>query len=338
MISIALVGVAHIHTPGFVSTIQKREGSIQVAKVWDHDASRAEARASELGAKVVRDVTEIWDDRDIRGAVICPETCRHEELVIAGARAKKHLFVEKPLGMDARDAAAMAQAVESAGVMFQTGYAMRSWAPVRFLKEHVDRGTFGKITRARASICHDGALKGLFDGEWRWMADVAQAGVGAFGDLATHGLDVLIWLFGEVESVAATLDNGTARYPNCDETGEAILRFKNGVIATLAGAWDDVANPVQYLVSGTDAHAAIIHDEVNFISRKLGFETPGPIKSDQLPRGRPFPLELFLDALEGKSVELISAKEAAYRCVVMEAIYQAAKTRTWITLARERVL
>jgi predicted dehydrogenase len=156
--------------------------------------------------------------------------------------------------------------------------------------------------------------------------------VGAFGDLGTHGLDILIWLFGEVESVTATLDNGTARYPDCDETGEAILRFKSGVIATLAAAWDDVSNPVQYLISGTEAHAAIINDELHFVCQKLNHDGATPMAANHLPSGYPLAFDMFLDALEGKSMPLVSVREAAYRCVVMEAIYQAARTRSWASV------
>jgi predicted dehydrogenase len=332
MITVALVGAAHIHTPGFIKTIIQRKGSIQVTKVWDHDGQRAQFRADELGASAVGEVDDIWRDPEVKAVVICSETDRHERLVLAAAQAGKHMFVEKPLGMGARDAAAMAQAVQRRGLIFQTGYFMRSWPPALFLKEQVEKGTLGRITRARASVSHNGALQGLFDKEWRWMADVKQAGIGAFGDLGTHGLDILIWLFGEVESVTATLDNGTARYRDCDETGEAILRFKNGVIATLAAAWDDVANPVQFLISGTEAHAAIINDDVQFICKSRGFDGAQPLKSDQLPRGRPMAFDMFLDALEGKSMPLIGASEAAYRCVVMEAIYRAARNRGWISV------
>jgi predicted dehydrogenase len=175
-------------------------------------------------------------------------------------------------------------------------------------------------------------LGGWFDIEWRWMADVKQAGVGAFGDLGTHALDILIWLLGEVDSVTATLDNGTARYPGCDETGEAILRFKNGVIGTLAAAWDDVANPVQYLVSGTEAHSAIINEELYVVSKSLGLDGKSPVKYADCPKGLPHAFELFLDAIEGRDVPLVSAREAAYRSAVMEVIYRSAVQNKWLTV------
>ncbi len=329
MITVGMVGCAHIHTPGFIKMLQKR-GDVKVSRIWDHDPARASKRADELGGTAENEVDAIWRDPSITATIVCSETDRHQALVVGGTAAGKHLFVEKPLGLGAKDAYAMADAIESAGVKFQTGYMSRGWPPILFLREHVQKGTFGKITRVRGSNCHSGALGGWFDTEWRWMADVKQAGCGAFGDLGTHALDILLWLFGEVESVVATLDNGTARYPDCDETGEAILRFKSGIIGTLAAAWDDLADPMGYMISGTDAHAAIIHGQVYLTSKKLGLDGKAPVKEEQMPKGWPHAFELFLDSVAGKDVPLVGAREAAYRSAVMESIYQAARKRQWV--------
>lgn len=322
MTGVALVGCAHIHTPDFVQRLKART-DIRVKFVWDHDASRGRKCADELGATFVAEEQSIYDDPATVAVIICSETNRHEALAIPAARAKKHLFIEKPLGIGSRDANAIADAITQAGVIFQTGYNNRSWPPILYLREQVRKGAFGKITRARASVCHAGAIKGWFDKEWRWMADPKQAGVGAFGDLGTHALDILIWIFGQVDSVAAMLDPGTARYPDCDETGEAIMRFRNGVIATLAAGWDDVANPLSWQISGTEAHAMILNDDVYLNNKKVS----------QLPAGQPLAFDLFLDAITGKrDLPLVPVRDAAYRCTVMETIYAAAKERAWLPL------
>ena len=124
MTQVALVGGAHVHTPGFVKRLQARP-DVTVKYVWDHDAERAQKWAAELAAQTVADLDLIWSDPEISGAIICSETDRHKPLVLAGAEAGKHLFVEKPLGIGAADAYDMADAIEAAGVLFQTGYFMR---------------------------------------------------------------------------------------------------------------------------------------------------------------------------------------------------------------------
>ena len=339
-VQLALVGCAHIHTPGFINMLKKRD-DVKVKSVWDDHAVRAQKRAAELGAAVVEDVGEIWKDKEITAAIICSETDGHEALVLAGTKAKKHLFVEKPLGMGARDAYKMADAIEKAGVLFQTGYFRRGDASLRFLRDQVSAGRFGKITRVRASNCHSGALGGWFDAkpdqpeaDWRWMADPARAGCGAFGDLGTHVLDILLWVFGDVESATAALDPGTARYgEQCDETGEGLLRFADGTIATLAAAWDDVANPVEFLISGTEGHAVIVNKQLFFQSKQVeGADGKNPVPAEQIPAGAPHAFDLFLDAVAGKepALPLVTPREAAYRNAVMDALYEGARTKKWM--------
>ena len=102
-VQIALVGAGHIHTPGFVKRLQARS-DVAVQWVWDHDPERAARNAAELKAQIAQNPEVIWADPEIQAVVICSETDRHEALVTAGAQAGKHLFVEKPLGLGAKDA------------------------------------------------------------------------------------------------------------------------------------------------------------------------------------------------------------------------------------------
>jgi len=328
MTNLAFIGCAHIHTPSFINMLKKRD-DVKVTAVWDYDRERAERRAGELGAAVVEDVAAIWQDASIPAVIVCSETNRHEELVLAGAAAKKHLFVEKPLGMGAKDAWAMAKAIEAAGVIFQTGYFMRSSPVHRFLKEQIAAGHFGKITRIRHNNCHSGSLGGWFDGEWRWMADLAIAGVGAFGDLGTHSLDVMLWMMDQpVTSVTGSIHMVTGRYGDCDESGEALLNFASGAVGAIDAGWVDVANPASLLISGTEGCAWLSEDGLHYKSSHVP-GADGGVWAD-LPSALPHAFELFLDALGGKDVPLVSAGEAALRSAVMEAIYRGAAGQTWV--------
>ena len=86
MTTLAFIGCAHIHTPGFIKGVQKRDG-LKVKSVWDHDPSRAKKRADELKAQVVDDFKSIYADSEIDGVIICSETNRHEELIVPAAEA-----------------------------------------------------------------------------------------------------------------------------------------------------------------------------------------------------------------------------------------------------------
>jgi predicted dehydrogenase len=328
-ITMAFVGCAHIHTPGFINLLKGRK-DVKVKSVWDHEAARAEKRAKELGAQVAREIKTVWSDPEIAAVVICSETNRHHDLVLAAAKAGKHMFVEKPLGITARESNAMANAIEKAHVLFTTGYFMRTDPKHLFLKSEIAKGNFGKITRVRGSNCHEGSLGGWFDTEWRWMADPKIAGVGAFGDLGTHKLDILMWLMGDVEAVTAHVNIVTGRYGDCDESGEALIQFKNGVTGTLAAGWVDVDDPVQLLISGTEGHATIVNNQLYYKSKKAPAADGKAPYLANLPAGPKAPLHQFVDAVAGaKDQPLVTPREASARVSVMEAMYKAARERKW---------
>ena len=335
---LAFLGCAHIHTPGFVKLLAARP-DVRVKWAWDHDPARVAVRAPELRAQV-GSLEQIFGDPEVKAVVICSETDRHPALVRAAAAAGKHMFVEKPLGVTAADSRAMAGAIEKAGLLFTTGYFMRTDPKHLFLRQQVLEGAFGTITRACAWNCHSGALAGWFDEKpgqpaesWRWMADPRVAGVGGFGDLGTHSLDILMWMLGDVAAVSAEVRDVTRRYGDCDETGTAMLRFRSGALGTLTAGWVDVANPVTLEVAGTEGHAVVFNDALYFESKKV----PGSRSSErwtQLPPGPQAPMHQFVDAVRGvPNQPLVTPREAAARVAVMEAMYLSARGRQWTEVA-----
>jgi predicted dehydrogenase len=173
-------------------------------------------------------------------------------------------------------------------------------------------------------------MRGLFDTEYAWMADLKQAGVGAFGDLGTHSLDIMLWMLGDVNRVTATLGVATGRYGDTDEFGEGLLEFASGTAGSLAAGWVDVVHPVGLILSGTEGHAHIANGQLFFQSSHV----PGADGKEpwtRLPEGWPHAFELFLDALTGKDAPLVQVREAAVRSAVMEALYDGARTHQWVT-------
>jgi predicted dehydrogenase len=331
--------VAHIHVPGFTQLLAARE-DVRVKWAWDEDPARVAKWGAVVSARTAASVAEILADPEVAGVLIASETNRHKELVLAATAAGKHLFVEKPLAGTGAESREMAGAIEAKGLLFTTGYFMRTDPKILFLREQVAKGAFGRVTHAAAWNCHSGSLGGWFDEKpgnvaetWRWMADPKVAGVGAFGDLGTHSLDVLMWLLGPVEATTAEVRVVTGRYGDCDETGTAMLRMKDGVVATLVAGWVDAANPVTLQIAGTEGHAVVVRDQLHFESKRVPGSTLGePVKG--LPPGPKAPLMQWVDAVGGQKGEpLVTPREAAARVAVMEAAYESARSGRWVSVA-----
>ncbi len=328
-VTLALLGVAHMHTPTFLQVLQTRD-NVKIACIWDHDASRAVRCAEQCGAKAAKSVDEVLGDSSVSGVVILSETSLHAELATAAAKAKKPMFVEKPIGVGAADAAQIADAVETAGVLFTTGYHLRTIPKYIFVKQNLDKGNFGKIVRAHCSFSNDCVLQGTFDKDAKWTVDRKWGALGGFADTGTHALDMLMWLLGDVESVIAEPRTVTNRYPDCDETGQGMIRFTSGVTGTISAGWVEPENPVGLLISGTEGHAAVFNDRLHLRTKKVA-GADGARPWGKLPPGPDHPLLQFVAAVAGaKGLPLVTAREAAARVKVMEAMYRSARERKWV--------
>lgn len=331
-VTLALLGVAHMHTPMFLNVLKTRE-DVKVAWVWDHDPARAAKVAGQCGAKVATTVEQVLGDAAVAGVVILSETNLHGKLAIQAAKAGKHLFVEKPLGVSGKEAAEIAAAVEKAGVRFTTGYHLRTIPKYIFVKENIDKGNFGKIVRAECSFANDCVLQGVFNEDFKWTVDSKSGALGGFADTGTHALDMLMWMLGDVEAVTADIRTVTRRYPNCDETGQALVRFRSGVTGTVSAGWIEPENPVSLLVSGTEGHAVIFNDRLYLRTKKVT-GADGTRPWGKLPAGPDHPLLQFVDTVTGKKgLPLVTAGEAVARVAVMEACYESSRQGKWVSMS-----
>ncbi len=321
----AFVGLAHIHTPGFIRTINNR-ADVECRYVYDHDAARAEKRAGELSAEVAS-LDAILADPEVTSVVICSETRHHLDLVVRAAEAGKHIFVEKPLAITGDEANTIADAVQRAGVTFQTGFFNRSTPGNQFIKQEIEAGHLGTVTRMRFTNCHQGALAGWFDTEWAWIVDKNEAGGGGFADLGAHALDIVLWAMtptcGEATKFAATLGNATGRYPDVDEWGAGLVTFESGAVAVVEAGWVDPKYSAPVEVHGTQGQILVHDGKVFYFSEHVEGADGG--EWTDLPAKLPHAFELFWDKLEGQDVPLVSVEGAADESRVMHQLYLAAQ-------------
>lgn len=336
----AFVGTAHIHMNDFVRRLLARKDDIAVTRIYDHDAARGQSYAAKFdGAAFTDDPQAIFADPNIQSVVICSETVHHKGLVLAAANAGKHIFCEKPLGLGQADADEMAQAIRDANVTFQTGFFMRSNPIHQFVKREVQAGHLGKLTRVRYSNCHEAALAGWFDTDYRWLTDARLAGGGALLDLGAHVLDLILSTYpqteGEVVGLRGMVGSRGGRYGSeIDEYGSAVLQFASGMIAELEASWADpkLRSPLE--VHGTEGEISAQGSTVTYYSKHVdGYAEPTVVAD--LPPAAPHAFELFWEALLGHAlpVALVGVDEAAQGSRVMEALYASAGRSTTTGLA-----
>ncbi|MFJ6841898.1 Gfo/Idh/MocA family protein [Streptomyces griseoluteus] len=162
----------------------------------------AEEAAAQYGfASATRDWREVAADPRVRAVSVTAPNFLHREIGVAMAEAGKHLWIEKPVGLSAADARAVAEAVAAAGVQAAVGFNYRNAPAVESARDLIASGGLGRITHARVRLLSDYAAHP--DGALTWRYERGRGGSGVLGDLASHGADLAYFLLGDIASLAA---------------------------------------------------------------------------------------------------------------------------------------
>ena len=213
--------------------------------VCARNAERAQAFAANWGYQSVEtDWRALVARPDIDLIDIASSNDTHHEIAIAAAQAGKIVMCEKPLGRNAKEAAAMVAAVESAGVPNTVWYNYRRVPAVTMLKQFIDEGRLGRIFHYRAKFLQDWTISQDLPqgGEGLWRLDVNIAGSGVTGDLLAHCIDTALWLNGSISEVSAMTETfvkqrkhnltGKMEPVGIDDASAVLGRFENGSLAT----------------------------------------------------------------------------------------------------------
>jgi predicted dehydrogenase len=163
---------------------------------------RAAAAADQYGfVRATEDWRDVLADPQVQAVSVTLPNDLHREVGVAVARAGKHLWIEKPVGLTTDDAVAVAAAVADAGVQAAVGFNYRHVPAVDRARDLIASGAVGRVTHARFRLFSDYAADP--EGALTWRYQRARGGSGVLGDLASHGVDLVRHLLGEVSEVAA---------------------------------------------------------------------------------------------------------------------------------------
>ncbi|MFJ2509794.1 Gfo/Idh/MocA family protein [Streptomyces griseoviridis] len=174
----------------------------ELVAVADEVPGRAEEAAERYGfATATRQWRAVLDDPAVDAVSVTAPNFLHREIGVAVAEAGKHLWIEKPVGLDLADARAVADAVARAGVRGAVGFNYRNAPAVERARELIAGGGIGTVTHVRVRLFSDYAAHP--EGALSWRFERERGGSGVLGDLASHGADLARHLLGDITSVTA---------------------------------------------------------------------------------------------------------------------------------------
>jgi predicted dehydrogenase len=198
-----------------------KSGEVEVRAIASRSAARAKQAAAQWGIpRSYGSYEELLADRDIEAVFIPLPNHLHAEWIRKCADAGKHVLCEKPLGLNAREAAESVAHAQKAGVLLMEAFMYRFHPQWRRALELVRIGEIGALRAVHTYFVYD--LKDPNN-----IRNKLDAGGGALMDIGCYAVSVPRWLFGrEPERVLGVIQRDDAF--KTDIFSSAILDFGEG--------------------------------------------------------------------------------------------------------------
>ncbi len=270
------VGIAHYHTMSLLA-----DGRAEIAAVYNSKPDLAAAFLTDHGleqARVCGSYSELLDAVD--AVDICSPNSTHIDYVLQAVQADKHIFVEKPLALNARDSYQAVKALEGRNLFNMVGFVYRYAYAAQELRKLVEN-EIGRVYTFAGSFGGRRLADPDLPLEWRMVRE--HSGTGALGDFGSHLVDLADFTaglrFDAVNAMTSTV------VPERPANPEGLTQVENDDQAAFTAS--TAANALaSFTVSrvGMDAMNLLIAGEGGLL--RLSFANPQVINYLPAPGGK----------------------------------------------------
>lgn len=282
---------------------------------------RTRANAENYAAR--HGVSRIFDsadalilDPEIDAVYIATPPDSHETYALAVADAGKPCCIEKPMAPDHAACVRIRDAFARRDLPLFVAYYRRSLPRFRQIKSWLDDGAIGSVRHVHWTLTKPASPDDLAATNWRVDERVARGGY--FDDLASHGLDLFCWLFGDIQNVTGFAVNQQSRYSAADAVTGCWLH-ERGI--TGSGSWNFGAAERQdrvEIIGSTGRIRFSIFDEAPLAlsggDHSIGVDIAHP------PTIQLFHVAAMRDHLAGRDKHPSTGESAAHTAWVMDRI------------------
>jgi predicted dehydrogenase len=181
------------------------------------------------------DAASLINDPEVNAIYVATPPSSHEEYTMAAFGAGKPVYLEKPMSVSAVSADNIANAAKEKNIKLAVAHYRRMQPLYKKIKQLVIEKAIGDLRFARLELYKKPASKEyLTMPHTAWRVDTEIAGGGLFNDLAPHQLDMMYYLFGEVDRSCGIAANQARSY-NADDIVAGNILFKTGIVFN--GIW-----------------------------------------------------------------------------------------------------
>lgn len=232
----ALIGCGRISTNHIKAAVNN---GLEITAVCDivpeHMDSLLEKHGLHTDTAIKRytDYKKLIDENQLDLISIATESGLHGEIAIYCIEHGIHVIIEKPMAMSMAEAEQIIARSEEKKVKVAACHQNRFNIAVQEMRKALEAGRFGQLSHGSIHVRWNRNQDYYTQAPWRgtW----AQDG-GALMNQCIHGIDLLRWMMGdEVESVYGVTKQQFHRYLEAEDIGMAVVKFKNGAVATIEG-------------------------------------------------------------------------------------------------------
>lgn len=292
--------------------------------------AKAAAFAEAHGLRMLPDYEAALADPEVDAVVLATPHTQHTAQIIAAAEAGKHVFTEKPLGVDAAAARRAAEACAAHGVTLGVGYNWRFQPALQHIRTLFEDGTLGRLLHIEGNFCGPSAYR-FPKGHWRH--DREEGPAGGMTGRGVHVVDAMLSLAGPIEQVTAQSHRLVQDF-GMDDTTSMLFRFQNGATGYL-GTFIATAETWRLQVFGSHGWAEVGDvDHLHTWELRLCLLDREAITVKQKPQVIRFPqtsteraeLEHFARHAAARDPLALPGGDAVHNVAVLEAILASARS------------
>ena len=234
-----------------------KSDKLKIVAGYSRSEEKRSAFARETGVAVVPDLKTMLSDPEVKGVILTVPNEQHLPVAEQVAKAKKHVYTEKPIANTLEDGLRIEALQRDHGVQVVVGHSARLLIGTRMIKQAIDRGELGRVAFIEANFSNERALD-LTPQMWRWYKDKAPGG--PLSQLAIHQIDALHYLGGEIAEVSSMAAKLSPVGAEVDDQSMTLMRFADGKIAYVGTCW---TSPGIYAIR-VFGSKGLMHYEIDF--------------------------------------------------------------------------
>ncbi len=234
-----------------------KSDKLKIVAGFSRSVEKREAFQTEMGVPSAPSMEAILSDSSIEGVILTVPNEQHLPMAELVAKAKKHVYTEKPIASSLAEGLQIADLEKRYGITVTVGHSARLMGGIRKIREAIDKGELGRVAFIEANFSNNRALE-LTPKTWRWYKDRAPGG--PLSQLAIHMFDVLHYLGGEVVEASSMASKLSPVGAEVDDQSMTLVKFADDKVGYVGSCW---TSPGVFAVR-VFGSTGLMHFEIDF--------------------------------------------------------------------------